>query len=259
MSRSLSGKVAIVTGASAGIGLATVQAFLDAGAYVLGVDLSPPPTAVPQSDTFQFNQVNLTEPTAAAAIVSAAQKAFPQSGRIDILVNNAGIMDLNAGVATVTDETWEKVIAVNLTAPVKLMREVVNVMKAQGGGSIVNVSSKAGQSGAAAGVAYTASKHGLVGATKNTAWLYKDDGIRCNAICPGAVQTNIADSLDRSKFDIESVMRLQPVLATHINLATGEGSSPPERCAHAILFLASDFASGITGAVLPVDNGWSVI
>ena len=95
-----------------------------------------------------------------------------------------------------SDEMWEKVMAVNLTVPVKLMREVVGVMKTQGdgekgnGGSIVNVSSKAGISGEVAGVAYTASKHALVGVTKNTAWLYKDDGVRCNAVCPGGEWTS---------------------------------------------------------------------
>ena len=107
----------------------------------------------------------------------------------------AGIIDRNEGVETLNDEVWEKVMAVNLTAPVRLMREVVGVMKTQGGGengkggSIVNVSSKAGISGAVAGVAYTASKHALVGVTKNTAWLYKDDGVRCNAVCPGGEWT----------------------------------------------------------------------
>lgn len=94
-------------------------------------------------------------------------------------------MDQNSGADNVLDEDWDRIIAVNLTAPVRLMREVLKVMKAQKSGSIVNVSSKAGISGAVAGVAYTASKHGIVGVTKNTAWLFKDEGIRCNAICPG--------------------------------------------------------------------------
>jgi len=152
---------------------------------VLGVDRSAAPDTVSQGETFAFHQVDITEASAPPAIVAATCRAFPHSKRIDILVNNAGVMDLNAGVATLLDETWDRVIAVNLTAPVKLMREVVNVMKENGGGSIVNVSSKAGQSGAAAGIAYTTSKHGLIGATKNTAWLYKEEGIRCNAICPG--------------------------------------------------------------------------
>ena len=149
---------------------------------MLGIDRSAAPDALSSNDKFKFHQVDLADAAAASSIVDAAKAAF---NRVDILVNNAGIMDFNAGVATMDDETWDKVIAINLTAPVKLMREAVKVMKEQGGGTIVNVASKAGTSGAAAGVAYTSSKHGLIGATKNTAWLYKDDGIRCNAICPG--------------------------------------------------------------------------
>ncbi|KAH6909109.1 short-chain dehydrogenase/reductase SDR [Coprinopsis sp. MPI-PUGE-AT-0042] len=259
MARILEGKVAIITGASSGIGLATVRKFLDAGASVLGVDLSPAPASIPVSEVWAFHQVDITTPNAAPAIVAAAQSAFPKSNRVDILINNAGILDLNAGVATLLDETWEKVMAVNLHAPVKLMREVVEVMKAQGGGSIVNVSSKAGQSGAVAGVAYTATKHAMLGVTKNTAWLYKDDGIRCNAICPGAVATNMGVVIDKSKFDMQSFLRMKPILETHVNMTTGEGSAPPDKCAQTLLFLASDLSTGITGAILPVDNGWSVI
>ena len=80
---------------------------------------------------------------------------------------------------------WDRVIAVNLTAPVKLMRAVLPTMKEQKKGVIVNVASRASFSGASAGLAYTASKHGLVGATKNTAWRFRNEGIRCNAVCPG--------------------------------------------------------------------------
>ncbi|KAF6759925.1 short-chain dehydrogenase/reductase SDR [Ephemerocybe angulata] len=259
MSRVLEGKAAIITGASSGIGLATVKLFVDSGATVLGVDLSPAPSAVPLGENFQFHQVNLTEPSAASSIIAAFTSAFPSKDNIDILVNNAGIMDNNEGVDTLTDDVYQRVIAVNLTSPIKLMGEVVKIMKQNGGGSIVNVSSKAGSSGASAGVAYTASKHGLLGATKNTAWLYKEDSIRCNAISPGAVRTNIANSMDMASMDLCSSMKIAPVIACHVNTQTGAGTAGPEVAAQAILFLASDLSKGITGAVLPVDNGWSVI
>jgi len=185
--------VAIITGVSSGIGLETAIAFISAGCNVLGVDLSPAPSGL-QDTHFSFHQADLTSPSAPFLIVKAAKEAF--GGRIDVLVNVAGIIDRNEGVETLSDEMWEKVMTVNLTAPVRLMREVVGVMKTQNdrekgkGGSIVNVSSKAGISGAVAGVAYTASKHALVGVTKNTAWLYKDDGVRCNAVCPGGEWTS---------------------------------------------------------------------
>lgn len=187
--------------------MAASEAFLAAGASVLGVDISPPPP-IATSTTFQFYRANLTEAGTPKSVVAACLEAF--GPRIDILLNIAGIMDYVASAATVKDDDWDRVIATNLTAPTMLMREVLQVMIGQKSGSIVNVSSKAGTSGAVSGVAYTASKHGLVrmnssnpciafrilkimqvGVTKNTAWLHKDDGIRCNAIAPGGAVTSL--------------------------------------------------------------------
>ncbi|KAK0462508.1 short-chain dehydrogenase/reductase SDR [Desarmillaria tabescens] len=253
---SLTGKVAIVTGSSSGIGLATTQALLRDGCSVLGVDLLPNDIFT-NSPAFSFFEGNIADPLVPAAIIAASKEAFPQSSGVDILVNNAGIMDNNAGVDALKDEVWERVIAVNLTGPVKLMREAVKVMKVKGGGVIVNVTSKAGMSGATAGVAYTASKHGIVGATKNTAWLYKEDGIRCNAVAPGGVATNIANTM--RDLDITSSMRIKPVVDVHVNPVTGEGIAAPETIAQVIVFLASDSSKGINGAILPVDNAWSTI
>lgn len=129
-----------------------------------------------------FHQANLAKPEAPAEAVAACAKQF---NRIDCLLNVAAIMDQSASVDTLDTATWDRVIAVNLTAPVMLMKAVVPYMLKQKSGSIVNVASKAGMSGAAAGVAYTSSKHGIVGATKNIAWRFHKAGIRCNAICPG--------------------------------------------------------------------------
>lgn len=227
------------------------------GCSVLGVDLRPN-DAFTKSPTFSFYESNIADPLAAVAIIAASKEAFPESGgAVDILVNNAGIADNNAGVETLKDDVWDRVLAVNLTGPVKLMREVVKVMKVNGGGAIVNVSSKAGISGAVAGVAYTASKHGIVGATKNTAWLYKEDGIRCNAVAPGGVATNIVSTL--RDMDVTSSMKIKPVLDVHMNTVTGEGIAAPETIAQVIVFLASDASKGISGAILPVDSAWSTI
>jgi NAD(P)-dependent dehydrogenase (short-subunit alcohol dehydrogenase family) len=124
----------------------------------MGADISKAPEI--KESRFAFAQMDLTKSESPHALVEASQKAFGE--KIDILLNVAGIMDSFTSAATVTDAEYERVIAVNLTAPVKLMREVVQVMKAQKSGVIVNVASKAGMSGAASGLAYTASKHGLV-------------------------------------------------------------------------------------------------
>ncbi|KAK7048496.1 short-chain dehydrogenase/reductase SDR [Favolaschia claudopus] len=249
----LQGKVAIVTGASSGMGLAATKAFLAAGCSVMGVDISAAPEL--QDANFAFIQGNLTESAFPRAIVEACQKKF--GDKIDILLNVAGIMDSFASVATVTDSEFERVMAVNLTAPVRLMREVVQVMQVHKSGVIVNVASKAGVSGASAGLAYTASKHALVGATKNTAWLLKGDGIRCNVICPGGVATNISQSIDQSKMDLKSYAALSPVHA--LGGTEPESMMSPETVANVLLYLASDLSKGINGAVLPIDNGWSVI
>jgi NAD(P)-dependent dehydrogenase (short-subunit alcohol dehydrogenase family) len=148
-----------VTGASSGIGLATAEALLKSGAKVLGCDRSAAPT-ISSSEDFHFLQANLIEADAATKIVDACVAAF--GGKIDGLLNVAGVADQNESVDSLVDENWEKIIAINLTAPVKLMRAVVPIMLKNGGGSIVNIASKAALSGAAAGVAYTASKHGIV-------------------------------------------------------------------------------------------------
>ncbi|KAJ7795612.1 oxidoreductase ucpA [Mycena olivaceomarginata] len=189
--------------------------------------------SIQEATTFAFTQGDLTKPESPRALVEACQKKF--GDKIDILLNVAGIMDSFASVETVTTGGVHK------------------------SGAIVNVSSKAGMSGAASGLAYTTSKHGLIGATKSTAWLLKSQGIRCNAICPGAVATNISAGVDQSKFDMQSLAALGPVHALQANMQTGEGVLSPETVANVLLFLASDLSKDINGAVLPVDSGWSVV
>ncbi|THV06278.1 NAD(P)-binding protein [Dendrothele bispora CBS 962.96] len=238
------------------MGLATAQVFISSGWRVFGVDLSPAPSSI-TSANFQFLQIDITQQDAPKKIVSSCQKSF--GSRIDALLNIAGIIDRLKGVDSLPDEEWDKIIAVNLTAPVRLMREVVNVMKEQKSGCIINVSSKAGISGAAGGVAYTAAKHGIVGATKNTAWIYKDEDIRCNAICPGAVVTNIMPNSgsDPSRWDKFGGSKIQPIIDIHVpDLAHTLDASYP---ANLMFFLVSDAAKGVNGAIVPIDNAWSVI
>ena len=163
----LTEKVAIITGTSSGIGLATARLFLSLGAKVFGVDLAPPTDpdllqyAQDQTSAFSFFKVDVTQPTAAQEVVQACLARF--GDRIDVLANVAGIMDTMRSADTVSDDQLDLVLNVNLRAPIKLMGAVIPVMKKQKSGSIINVSSRAGYSGAASGVAYTASKHGLVG------------------------------------------------------------------------------------------------
>ncbi|PMD45731.1 short-chain dehydrogenase/reductase SDR [Hyaloscypha variabilis F] len=252
----LQGKVAIITGASSGIGLETTKAYLASGSSVLGVDISPLPSSLSPSPTFAFHQIDLSLPDAAASVLSSCQKAF--GDRVDILLNVAGVMDLNHSVDTLDPAMWERVIKINLTAPVMLMRAVVPGMVERGGGTVVNVCSKAGISGGVAGVAYTASKHGLVGATKNVAFRFRHENIRCNAICPGGVATNIHTSVDLSKMDQKAWNSMLPVMQVH-SVDFPKGTRPASHQVSALLFLGSDMSVGINGAILPVDGGWSTI
>ncbi|KAK5210000.1 hypothetical protein LTR47_002888 [Exophiala xenobiotica] len=161
--RDLENKVVIVTGAASGIALATSEVLLSYGANVLGCDIGAMPPSVPAANeaNFSFLQCDLTQEDSAQAVVQRCQQQF--GGRIDALCNIAGIMDNNSSVDTYEDEIWERNIAINMTAPARLMREVVPVMLAQGGGgSIVNTASFAALSGAAAGICYTACKHAMV-------------------------------------------------------------------------------------------------
>ena len=170
-------------------------------------------------------------------------------GRIDVLANVAGIMDGFLPAHEVDDDTWERVLAVNLTAPMRLARAVLPRMLDQQRGSIVNVASEAGLRGSAAGAAYTTSKHGLLGLTRSLAVTYGPHGIRTNAVCPGAVATNI-EAASRSEFGMAAIGRY---------FSNIPGVATPDHLAAAICWLASDDAANVNGAVLPSDGGWSAI
>jgi NAD(P)-dependent dehydrogenase (short-subunit alcohol dehydrogenase family) len=253
------GKTAIVTGCASGVGLATAQAFLSHQFQVLGVDIHDIDySKIQESDQerFHFHRGDLMKDGECDEVVRICVAQY--GDKIDVLANVAGIMDSFEAADVITDEAWDRVIAVNLTVPTRLIRAVLPFMKAKKNGVIVNVASKAGVSGAAAGVAYTASKHGLLGVTKSTAWRFKDEGIRCNAVLPGAIDTNINQSIVKENFDAASFALLQPVQGLH----TPKGIKPTisaAEVASVIVFLASDQARAINGVSLPIDSAWGVI
>ncbi|KAL3439814.1 NAD(P)-binding protein [Aspergillus insuetus] len=250
--------VLIITGPSSGIGLATATAALRDGARVFGVDICPAPSSLTAHKNFEFLQADLSNHLAAKNVVDTCIQTF--GGRIDGLLNVAGVMDLNQSVDTLSDSMWERCIAVNLTAPTMLMREVISVMRKQQRGSIVNVSSKAGFSGAVAGAAYTASKHGLIGVTKNVAWRFKLEGIRCNAVCPGGVyETGIQNSANQAALDKEATNTMQLIYQAHgVDRESGLDVKV-ESVAECLLYLASSRSAGINGAIVPIDNAWCTI
>ncbi|MFJ7288605.1 SDR family NAD(P)-dependent oxidoreductase [Curtobacterium sp. NPDC098951] len=242
------GRTVIVTGAGAGIGRATAERLLAEGARVVGVDLLDDRlddlVSVARSDRLVTVAGDLADRPVVDRVVSAAD------GRIDGLANVAGIMDGFVPTAELDDDVWDRVLAVNLTAVMRLTRAVLPTMIRAGTGSIVTVSSEAGLRGSAAGTAYTTSKHAVNGFTLSTAFFYAPAGVRCNAVAPGAVATSI-EAPFRSQYAGE---RLGPYLQTNVPpIATAQ------QLAAAITWLLSDDSANVTGAVLPSDGGWSAV
>jgi NAD(P)-dependent dehydrogenase (short-subunit alcohol dehydrogenase family) len=252
--RRLQDKVAVITGAGSGMGLAMAQLFAAEGARIVAGDWNAERLDKAVADiqaeggTILGAQGNIAEQATAEGLVDLAVSTH---GRIDVLVNNAGVMDYMQGVGELADEVWRRVLGINLDGPMFAMRRAVPRMVADGGGSIVNIASTAGIEGGAAGAAYTASKHALVGLTRNTAWMYAKQGIRCNAICPGGTQTNIAESMPQD--------RLDPAGAARAGAYAGliPAYLEPHDIATLALFLASDESRYVNGAIIPADAGWT--
>ena len=185
-----------------------------------------------------------------AVVDRIVERTVAEFGGIDVLVNNAGIMDAMTAPDEVTDDEWERVLRINLTAPFMLTRAVVPHMLAAGKGAIVNTASEAAVRGSAAGTPYTVSKHGLVGLTRSAAVMYRARGIRVNAVVPGGTATNIAFTPAEGAAGPGIIMGY---------LGSMGRMAEADEVAAAIVFLASDLASDISGAVLPVDAGWSAV
>jgi NAD(P)-dependent dehydrogenase (short-subunit alcohol dehydrogenase family) len=242
------GKVAIVTGAGAGIGRATAVRLATEGARVVAADVVQDRL----DDLVKANAgLSLTPVVGDITSSNSVDQLVAAAGdQVDVLANVAGIMDGFLPAAEVDDGTWERVFAVNVTAVLRLTRAVLPMMLEVGSGAIVNVTSEAGLRGSAAGVAYTASKHAVIGITLNTAFIYGPKGVRCNAVAPGPVATSI-EAPWRSQVAAE---RIGPVMQRVL-----PPTARPEQLAAAICWLASDDSANVNGVVLPSDGGWSAL
>ncbi|WP_022907958.1 SDR family NAD(P)-dependent oxidoreductase [Curtobacterium sp. B18] len=242
------GRTIIVTGAGSGIGRATATRIANEGGRVIGTDVVAERLDALRTelDGLDLETVvgDVTAPETIAAILAAA------GDRVDGLANVAGIMDAFLPPSEVDDATWDRVFSVNVTGPMRLTRAVLPLMIAAGRGVVVNVASEAALRASAAGAAYTASKHAIAGFTKSVAFFHGPQGIRANAVAPGAVATNIEAPM-RSEY---AAGRVGPIMQTTIPPV-----AQPEQLAAAITWLLSDDSANVNGAVLPSDGGWSVV
>ena len=244
------GRVALVTGAGSGIGQAVAVRLAAEGATVVGCDVDAQglELTAKRIEEDGHEAVVLTADITAQADVDRVVAALP-GGRVDLLANVAGIMDHFVPVTELDDELWDRVLAVNLTGPMRLYRAVLPLMRAAGRGAIVDVSSIGGLTGSVAGSAYVASKHGLIGLTRSIANLYAEDGIRANAVCPGGVATGIGTTAAPAV----------PWAYERLERAFGRTTrmAEPDEVATLICWLGSDEAVNVNGAVIASDGGWT--
>jgi NAD(P)-dependent dehydrogenase (short-subunit alcohol dehydrogenase family) len=243
----------IVTGAGSGIGRAAALQFADEGARVVVADVDPERADAVVAEIVAAGGTAIAvagDVSDQSVVDRIVDRTLAEFGGIDVLVNNAGIMDAMTAPDEVTDAEWERVLRINLTAPFLLTRAVAPHMLAAGKGAIVNTASEAAVRGSAAGTPYTVSKHGVVGLTRSAAVMYRARGIRVNAVAPGGTSTNLPFA------PAEGVAGPGIIMGY---LGSMGRMAEADEVAAAIVFLASDLASDISGAVLPVDAGWSVV
>lgn len=244
-------KVALVTGASSGIGRATALAFAQSGVKVVLADISveagesvaaeiSKETGVPTS----FVKCDVSR---SAEIERMVRHAVERFERIDYAFNNAGSEGIQAATAECSEENWDRTVAIDLKGTWLCMKYEIPQMLKQGGGAIVNCSSIAGLVGFPNLPAYVASKHGVIGLTKTAALEYAKQNIRVNAVCPGVIHTPMID-----RFVGGNVEAIKALTAGEPIGRIGE----PSEIAEAVLYLCSSRASFITGVAMPVDGGW---
>jgi NAD(P)-dependent dehydrogenase (short-subunit alcohol dehydrogenase family) len=246
------GKVAFVTGAANGIGRAAALAFARESASVVLADLSEKGN----QETARLieegggRSLPLTcNVTQTKDVIAALDKTIATFGRLDFALNNAGSEQPISSTADLTEEEWDRIVAVNLRSVFLCMKHEIPLMLKQGGGAIVNTSSGAGVKGFKGQAAYAAAKHGVIGLTKSAALDYAPQNLRINAVCPGIISTPMMDRFTGGTAEgRERVISQEPI----------GRMGQPEEIANAVVWLCSDAASFVVGHAMVIDGGQTV-
>jgi 3-hydroxybutyrate dehydrogenase len=257
----LAGRVAIVTGASSGIGLGVARALAKAGADIMFNGLGDWPEcestfaeiAATTGAALHYNGDNLMDPAAAAGLVDEAAEIF---GRVDILVNNAGIQHVGP-IEDFPAEKWDAILALNLSAAFHTIKAALPRMKAEGFGRIINVASAHALVASPFKSAYVAAKHGVLGLTKVVALEGAEHGITANAICPGYVWTPLVENQIGATAKARGISREAVIRDVLLAAQPTRRFAEVDEIGALAVFLAGDAARSITGTALPVDGGWT--
>jgi 3-hydroxybutyrate dehydrogenase len=260
-SRSLAGKVSLVTGSTGGIGLGIARALAEAGSAVVLNGLGVASEIARTKDRISadcdvkvnYSPADMTRP---AAIREMIETTLAEHGRLDVLVNNAGIQYV-APLDQFPIDKWDAILSINLSSAFHTMRSVLPAMRKNKFGRIINIASAHGLVASPFKAAYVAAKHGIVGLTKVAALETAEQGITCNAICPGYVYTPLVEAQIDGQAKAHGISREQVIHDVLLAQQPNKRFATVEELGSLTVFLASDAAASITGIALPVDGGWT--